>query len=250
MNKNFAIVFFVSAVWLGTTWVSAQETAPSRPSTERGPSSGLGGGMGGFTFFAPTAPTVTLLRTPEVRTELTLDEDKAKKVDEINAEIIRERTRLNAEYNAKIAELNKKADTDALALLNDAQRRRTEQIRLQQQGLRALSTDAVAEKLGLTKAQRDEIAKLVERTPFSLRERGPSNAPPSGRFQERLQESNRRASETREKLLAVLTPDQKAKWSELTGEPFQFPSRWGSSTRGTSTRSSEPAKPDAEKKDQ
>ena len=56
--------------------------------------------------------------------------------------------------------------------------------------------------------------------------------------------------ENREKILSVLAPEQKAKWSEMTGETFKFPTPQRSTTRGTSTRSSEPAKPDAEKKDQ
>src|SRR5207249_3754573 len=74
--------------------------------------------------------------------------------------------------------------------------------------------------------------------------------PASERFQQLIEESNKRTAETREKILAILTPEQKAKWSEMTGETFKFPSPQRSAARGTSTRSSEPAKPGAEKEDQ
>ncbi|MBC7818572.1 MAG: hypothetical protein IAG10_16920, partial [Planctomycetaceae bacterium] len=141
---------------------------------------------------------------------------------------------------------------DALALLSETQRRRTEQLKLQQQGVRAFSTAAVAEKLGLTQAQRDEIAKLNRTSSSFGRDRTTNNdgqnTSAADRFQQLRESSSRRSAETREKILAVLTPEQKAKWSELTGEPFLFPSRSRSTSRGTSTRSSEPVKSDAQEK--
>ena len=122
-------------------------------------------------------------------------------------------------------------------------------------------TNSVAERLGLSQTQRDEIAKLNQPgSPFGggggagFREQPANppnpNAPAQDRFQQAVEEANKRAAETREKILAVLTPEQKAKWSEMTGETFQFPSRQRSTPRGTSTRSSEPARPETVKKDQ
>ena len=260
MIKNFVIAPVVSAAMIGTSWAFWQEAAtPSRTT----PNPGLAGGgrYGVGPLPVPADPTVTLLRTREVQTELKLEEDKAKKLDEIDAAVTREREQIAAEYRTKLTEMNKKAEDRALALLSEAQRQRTEQLRLQQQGLRAFSTNSVAEKLGLSQTQRDEIAKLNERVvPFrgGLNQDGTNNPPnPNdsiGSIQDRIRqltdEANKRAAETREKILAVLTPQQKAKWSEMTGETFQFPSRQRSTPRGTSTRFSEPAKPSAEKKDQ
>ncbi len=245
MLKNFVIAVVVSVTMIGTSWAFWQEAAPSRSN----PTPELG---------SRSSPTVTLLGTREVQTELKLEEDKAKKIDAISAEATRERARLAAEYNVKLSELSKKSADEALSLLSDAQRQRMEQLRLQQQGLRALTTNAVAEKLGLTQQQRDEIAKLTQssssfgRGGVQDRTTNPPNpnVPAAERFRQAVEEANKRATETREKILAVLTPEQKAKWSEMTGEPFKFPTPQRSTTRGTSTRSSEPAKPGAEKKDQ
>ena len=252
MLKNFVIAFVVSATMIGTSWAFWQE--PARTGLSSNP--GLEGRSADYVSILIPSPTVTFLSTREVQTELKLEEDQSQKIDAISAELTRERARLTAEYNAKLSELNKKSADDALALLSDAQRRRMEQLRLQQQGLRVFNTNQVAEKLGLSQEQRDEIAKLTRSVPSFGRDRGTAIPPPTqttpaaDRFRQIVEEANKRAEETREKILAVLTPEQKANWSEMTGESFKFPTPQRSTPRGTGTRSSEPAKPGAEKKDQ
>lgn len=249
MIKNLMIASVVSAAMIGTSWSFWQEATPSRPNSNPRQSSR----SVEYSPIVIPSPTVTFLSTREVQSELKLEEDQAKKIDEISAEIARERARLMAEYNGKLGELNQKSADQAHSLLSDAQRRRLDQLRLQQQGLRVLLANAVVEKLGLTQQQRDEIAKLTQ--PSSGRGGVPdrttnppnTNVPAAERFQQAIDEANKRAAETREKVLAVLTPEQKAKWSEMTGESFKFPPRQRSSTRGTPTRPSEPAPPSAEK---
>ncbi len=248
MIKSIAIKSALVAAVMGASLSVAQDTTPSRSSSvsERG----------GFPVFVPSPPTTTLLRTPEVKTELKLEESQTKKLDEINSEASRERAKLTEEYNAKLRELNKKTESNTLATLNDAQRRRAEQLQLQQQGIRALSTNEVAEKLALTQEQRAEISKLTQRgSSFGgPRDRsttaGNPNASGADRFQQAIDEAAKRAAETRDKVMAVLTAEQKAKWTEMTGETFKFPTRSRSSTRGPGNSSPQPARPDAEKRDQ
>ena len=255
MNKNLLIALVLSATMIGTNWMFAQEPASNRPN----PFPRAGGGPGGFPSVVNPDPTVTLLKLPEVQTELKLEADQAKKLDAISDEITRERARLNAEYNAKLNDLNKKAKEESLGLLSDAQRRRTEQLQLQQQGERALARPEIAEKVGLSQEQRAEISKVIsQRGPLVLNGRGGGNATPPNAtvpVQERIEQfreaATRRDTEMREKILAVLTPEQKTKWSELTGETFQFPGRPRSAPRsGTGPQPAAPANPDAEKKNQ
>lgn len=245
MIKNIVIAAVVSTALIDTSWAFGQETAPSRPT----PAPGVVGAGGGNSFFVSPDATVTLLRTREVQTELKLEDDKTKKLDEINAEANRERSRLSAEYSAKMRELNQKSERDALGLLSDAQRQRAEQLKLQRQGTRAFATTEVAEKLGLTPEQRTAIGKLTGRT-SSFGGGRVQNPNPNTTAEERLQqardEAAKRTAENREKILALLTPEQRAKWSEMTGEPFKFPTPTWPTTRGT--RSSESARPTSEKK--
>lgn len=264
MLKKPVIAVLISTTMIGTSLAFWQEATPGRPNPNPGAGFGPGVGPGGFSFFTSPDPTVTLLKIPEVQTELKLEEDKAKKIDEINAETARERARLLAEYSAKVNELNKKSASDVLGLLSDAQRLRTEQLQFQQQDLRQVSTNAVAEKLGLSQEQRAEIRKIITERDARFgggRDRDRNTNPPNQntsaaeRFRQNAEEANKDIAETREKVLAVFTTEQKAKWSEMTGEPFKFPTsspfRFQPSpsrtTRGTSTRPSEPAKPGAEK---
>lgn len=269
MIRNLAIAFVVSAAMIGTNWAFAQE--PARPPAT--PDQGRGGGRGQTreggrpdSFSPAPDPTVTLLRTREVQLELKIEEDKAQKIAAIDAEVRREMLRLTAEYNAKVNELNgkmneikKKAEGDALGLLSDAQHRRTEQLKLQKQGwLAFLANSQVREKLGLSRQQTDEMRKLqltilrgagAAGGPFGNATPQNANLTSQERARQRYEELDKRTAENLEKMLAILTPEQKAKWSEMTGEPFKFPSR-GSATSGTRARPPEPAKPGTEKKDQ
>ncbi len=252
MNKHLLIALVVSAAMIETSWTFAQAPTGGRPTSDRVPTP--------LPTFVSPDPTVTLLKLPEVQTELKLEEDKAKKLDEISAEITRERARLNAEYTAKMNELNKKAEGEALGLLSDGQRQRTAQLRVQQQGPRALVRPEIAEKVGLSQEQRAEISKVIsQRGPLTVsgRDRGGNAAPPNAnvpaqdRTEQFRQAVTRRDTELRKKILAVLTPEQKTKWSELTGETFQFSLRQRSATRsGPGPQPAAPANPEAEKKNQ
>ena len=263
MIKILVIASVVSAAMIGTNWSFAQEPTPTRTTQDRGLDGREPrfGGSGPASVFLNLHPTLSLFNFREVRMELKLEEDQAKKIDEINAEVARERVRINTEINelnAKLSEIRKKAEAETLGLLSDAQRRRTEQLKLQQQGWQAFSTTQVEEKLGLTKEQIAEIARF-DRLGFSFG-RGSGFAryapnqtiPAAERYRQRVEETNQRAVENREEILSILTPEQRAKWSEMTGEPFKFPATpLRSGTRDPrGTQSTEPPKPDTSKKDQ
>lgn len=198
MLNYLAIAAVVSATMIGASGAFSQEAVPSRSNPKPG--------QGGFSLMTTSAPTVILLKTSEVQTELKLEQGRAKKIDTIDAEADRERTRLLAVFNANVNELHKKSDRNAL---------------------------------GLSQERRAEIRKIM-RDYFKA-------GPPTRSVSEGNGKSR---AENREKVLAVLTSEQKAKCHEMTGEPFKFPTPQWSPPRGTSTRSSEPAKPCAEKKDQ
>lgn len=166
---------------------------------------------------------LTFLDNAQLREELKLSQDQVKKIDELRGE---RRQAFDALRGLKLNERAKKrqelAKTTGAALakiLTPKQLRRAEQIVLQRRGpMLAFAMPQVAEALELTDKQKEKIKRI----------RGEMY----GQFRDRLrqgqvtrQQSAEMAKRGNEKLFKVLTPAQKTKWKQMTGEPFKFDSR-------------------------
>jgi hypothetical protein len=90
-------------------------------------------------------------------------------------------------------------------ILNETQFKRHQQIMLQVEAPASIGRPEVAEKLGLTEAQREKLFDVMG----SARPE-PGQAPP-------------KREEFIAKALNVLNASQKAQWKEMTGKPFQMP---------------------------
>src|SRR5262249_29146171 len=129
-------------------------------------------------------------------------------------------------------------------LLKPEQFRRFKQIALQQRGPFAFSDPDVAADLRLTPEQKEQVRAIQDEM---MESGGPKLGPPRGGLwgpPERPGDKpmfgpqggkgrgpfDRRADDwrrTRDKVLGVLTDEQKQKWQELTGELFEGPIRFG-----------------------
>ncbi|TWT67004.1 hypothetical protein Pla123a_44330 [Posidoniimonas polymericola] len=181
---------------------------------------GFGRGMGGVG---------TLLMSDAVRDEIALDANQLEELQAMQAEIrdeMRERMqgRFQAfrdmseedrqtameEMRAEMQQVQADAEKRISGVLKAGQMERLKQIELQQQmqrgGSQALLMDSVAEKLGITPEQQEEMrAKAQEE-------------------QQKLQEQIQKLTqESRERVLSVLTDAQRAQLKELTGEQFDMP---------------------------
>src|SRR5262249_23689743 len=128
-------------------------------------------------------------------------------------------------------------------ILNPGQRKRLQEISLQQRGGNALSDPDVAEKLQLTEEQKKrmqdiqaegikELRDLGLKEMSGLMELGPNpfdfgKALDKMRQGQKTMEKMRKKSEEvsksmSDKSLAVLTTEQKATWKEMTGKPFKI----------------------------
>ncbi len=133
-----------------------------------------------------------------------------------------EREKKMEEFRTKAAELAKANEKALNEILKPEQIKRLKQISLQQQGSRAFATPEVADTLKLTDEQKDKIKTITEDAAKEMRDlRG-------GGFNE---EARTKMAEirkaTNEKVLGVLTDEQKGKYKELTGEPFKGELRFG-----------------------
>ncbi|MBI3864197.1 MAG: hypothetical protein HY290_20120 [Planctomycetia bacterium] len=178
----------------------------------------------------------------KVRDELALTAEQKQKLDDLQTSTSDRQRELYAEYQRRAAEMNQQVDADVRKLLDEKQNARLSQLQWQRRGVAALALPEVAEKLGLSAEQRENLATLARqessRGSFSPgfgdridgTARGGFNAPGTpGAFD--FGTASARAREAREKLaaemIAVLTPEQKTKWDELLGAKFEFPAAGG-----------------------
>ena len=172
-----------------------------------------------------------LLRRDDVRKELELVDDQITKLDILRqkrGERIRElysglkglsREERNAKLRERFIEFSKTSQKEIDQVLLPHQAKRLAQLviqyRLRGGTSRTLTSSQVSEGLGISDEQK---ARLQERATELSRE-----------LQEKF---NKLRQEFREKLLEELTPQQRAKWKDMIGEPFEFQPQSSSRSRG------------------
>lgn len=115
-----------------------------------------------------------------------------------------EREKFRAEMEKFVAEQQKKI----AGILDEKQLGRLTQIRRQWTGARAVASDEeFAKALSITDEQKEKIEKALQELRESSRDAGP------GGFAEMREKSNA-------KVMEILTDEQKAKYKELLGQPF------------------------------
>ncbi|MFH1268208.1 MAG: Spy/CpxP family protein refolding chaperone, partial [Planctomycetota bacterium] len=154
-------------------------------------------------------------------------EERMKKMGEIMAELRPELEKQAKETEKKIAEI-----------IEPAQFKRLKQIELQQQGVDGLVRDDIAQALGLSEEQQQEIKEILEQRGKKMQELGEQmRGAFTGGFRDLSEEEREQArarmeelgekrraisSEAQKKGMAVLTADQKAKMPDLMGEPVEL----------------------------
>ncbi len=191
----------------------------------------------------------TLVQKP-VQRELKLTEEQRKKVRSLEAKHQRDLRRLMpqnpfAAFNdpagtmqtmrdapAKMQQLGKEADEAIDGVLTATQGRRLQEISLQQRGGHALTDPDVAKTLKLTKEQMEKLQEIQQEAMKEMQKIGLNamgDAVRGGPNPAAIQKTSGQAAEKMKKLwndlgnrlLEVLTSEQKAEWKKLTGEPFK-----------------------------
>jgi Spy/CpxP family protein refolding chaperone len=180
---------------------------------------GMGGGGG-----------VMLLGNQGVQKELGLSSEQtekvAKYVEETSAKRREQFQKLQdlpeAERREKGQEMMKAAAEETQKALKDllkpAQLQRFNQISLQQRGVGAFADPEVRAKMSFTEDQGKEVQALATSLQTESREIMQNNP---GNFEEARKQLEHLRKAKMDKVMALLTPDQKKTWKELTGEPFE-----------------------------
>jgi hypothetical protein len=126
------------------------------------------------------------------------------------------------ERRAKMQEMAKENDKAVASILQPDQAKRLHQIYLQQLGARAVANPEVAKALNITDDQKKQIQTIEQDAAAKRRElfQGGAGADARAKMAELTKETN-------EKVMGLLTADQKTKWKEMTGEPFKGEIRFG-----------------------
>jgi Spy/CpxP family protein refolding chaperone len=204
--------------------VLAVATSPAL--AQRGQRQGFGGGFG--------ASPVMLLGQKSVQDELKLTEEQVKKVTQL-AEGQRGGGRgdfanLSREEIQKRMQERAQASQKAInEILKPEQSKRLNQITLQQRGATALSDAQVAEQLKLTAEQKQKVQAIQEDAQTAMRELFQGGGGNREELQKKMQDFR---NSNNEKLMKVLTEEQKTKWKEMQGEPFKGQITFGPGRRG------------------
>ena len=199
-------------------------------------SRGGGGGFGGFGGRGGDI-TMSLLRVDAVKTELEVSPDQEEalvKLEEMNRPerpnvdfrnmSEEERSEFFAKMRTQQEERTAKMKEQLEEVLFPEQIERLEQIAIQIQGVGALRNKDVAAKLNITEEQREEMQQVSEELQSSMRDRMREIFTGGGGDRESMREKfDEIRKEMEGEVLAVLNTDQKKKFEELKGEPFDMP---------------------------
>jgi hypothetical protein len=166
------------------------------------------------------ATEVMLLLQPLVCDDLKLAKDKREKIHEFAlAQWKKAQTANDLDADARDREFTAMAKENERFLdetLTARQRKRLNEILLQEAGLLCLTRPEIAEKLELTKEQQKKAAQLLQEANQEMEELIDST---NGELKEQGLQDLRAACQKR--LQSLLSEKQKLKWKEMCGAPFQ-----------------------------
>lgn len=220
-------------VGLGLAMVASQPAWAQR---------GGGGGGRGFGRLFGGISKAQLATLDEVQGDLKLSDEQKTKITEINDDFAQKRRDLFsggfgrlAETRAEMEKLSREASGEVDKTLDDTQRQRLQQIDIQVNGAAALNDPNVVAELKLSDEQQKQLEDARTENVKSAEEAiGSFGDMSRDERREKFREMSDAASE---RLLGVLTPEQKTQFEAMKGEPLdidpsQFRPRGGGFRRG------------------
>jgi Spy/CpxP family protein refolding chaperone len=160
-----------------------------------------------------------------VQSELAMTDEQKTKAEEVSDQLRRERRDLFqsgfgelSEIRSEMDELNRKASDDVNQLLDENQQKRLREIAIQVNGPAELSDPAVASELQITDEQQSKLDEAREQNSESVREVFLDFGNMSR--DERRAKRDELSKSASEKLLGILTDDQRAQFELMEGAEF------------------------------
>ena len=166
----------------------------------------------------------------DVQKDLQLNDIQRQKLSELNRRMVGQRMKhlwgpMKAEVRRqKFYELAKTQEAALNDILQPQEFKRLRQIELQVHGPRAFRESSAVEELKLTAKQKKDIRRINEEAMgalFGLLDRPGGFAKGKGKGGKEFNFERVQKAEVERIVTKVLTPEQKTRWQELTGAPFQ-----------------------------
>ena len=194
---------------------------------------------GGFGRF--NTGGTALLQNKSVQEELKMTEEQKTKIGELAKDAQQKREDVVGKFDfkdkdsfakvkeamadpknkEKLASIEQTHLKSALDLLKPEQQKRFKQIDRQVMGVEAFTKEEVIKELNLTDPQKEKIKAIVEEINKDRDELRKSGFTKGGDFKETQKKITALNKEGVDKAAAVLTDEQKTKWKDLVGEPFE-----------------------------
>ena len=171
-------------------------------------------------------PAVTLAQLDAVQEDLKLSDEQKKQVAELNEKLNEERRELfsggqggdREQFRAKWTKFNADATNSFNEILDDAQEKRAQEIFIQVNGPAVLVQESVSESLKITDEQKEQMQDVLAASRDEFMDAGLRDMD--------REEAAKKIAELNasrdEKLLAVLTEDQRAEFKKMQGAKIEI----------------------------
>lgn len=170
---------------------------------------------------------IQLLQVDEVQAELKLSAEQKEKANAAHEKFMTARRQVFAEVDkesgergSKMKELKDKTAEELTNVLDEAQRKRLGEIRLQVNGAAELDNKEIAEQLKITPEQEKQLSEIRKANATARREA--LQALKEGGEGSRSEKLSELQTAGDKKLLEVLTPEQRKQFEAMQGKKVKF----------------------------
>lgn len=167
-------------------------------------------------------PKFTVAYMPQVQEHLKLSVEQKNKISSVLDPYVKDLGDGRKAIMLRQDDDTESIDKDVIAVLDEKQAKRFEEVYLQIAGYSALSRKEYAEKLSVTEEQKKKLEDAWEHNRNRMQEIFDSQGPADGAIIMTKEQSIKLREQLNKEVEAVLSKDQLDKWKTMIGEKFEL----------------------------